>query len=160
MSALYQWRWRRRLHRLALDTCHDFVLPDGVDGYVHIDYALLRPEGIHVVDLLEGTGRLIAGDRLPEWSLTGKRRRFTFPNPLRLLERKLTAVRLLAGGAPVAGHVVLANGLVIPRAQPEQVVSMEAFVKRLPHPASDAAVAPATAEAWSRIKTAAANPAR
>lgn len=155
MSVFRNWRWRHRLRRLALDACHDFVLPDGVDGFVHIEHLLLRPEGIHVLDLLEGNGRLIAGERLPDWSLMGKRRRFSFPNPLRLLDRKLTAVRLLAGGVPLWGHVVLAEGLVVPRAQPERVIDLAELRRRMPHPASDAAVAPATAEAWRRLQTAA-----
>ncbi|MGH8127916.1 MAG: nuclease-related domain-containing protein [Gammaproteobacteria bacterium] len=155
MSAFQTWRWHHRVRRLALDTCNDFVLPDGVDGFVHIEHVLLRPEGFYVLDLLEGAGRLIAGERLPEWSLMGKRRRFTFPNPLLPLEHKLTAVRLLAGQIPVRGYVVLADGLVVPRAQPERVVSLGELRQQLPHPSGDAAVAPANAEAWARIKAAA-----
>ena len=158
MSALQNWRWRRDLRRLALEICSDFVLPDGVDGYVHIAHVLLRPEGFLVLDLLEGTGRLIAGERLPEWSLMGKRRRFTFPNPLLLLERKLLAVRELASEVTIVGYVVLADGLAVPRAQPERVVSLAELHRRLPRPAAHAAVAPATAEAWARIQSAATRP--
>ena len=160
MSAFQTWRWRRRIRRLALDMRHDFVLPDGLEGYVHIEHVLLRPEGLYVLDLLEGAGRLIAGERLPEWSLMGKKRRFTFPNPLLLLEHKLTAVRLVAGRVPVRGHVILADGLDVPRAQPERVVSLPELRQQLPHLPGDAAVAPATAEAWSRIRTAASHSAR
>lgn len=155
MSAFQTWRWRHRVRRLALDTCNDFVLPDGVESFVHIEHVLLRPEGFYVLDLLEGVGRLIAGERLPEWSLMGKRRRFTFPNPLLLLEHKLTAVRLLAGPVSVRGYVVLTDGLVVPRAQPERVISLAELRQQLPPPSGDAAVAPAAAEAWSRIRTAA-----
>ncbi len=155
MSAFESWRWRRRVHRLALDICTDFVLPDGVEGFVHIEQVLLHPEGLYVLDLLEGAGRLIAGERLLEWSLVGKRRRFMFPNPLLLLEHKLTAMRLLAGQVPIEGYVVLADGLVVPRAQPERVVSFTELQHQLPRPSGAAAVAPATAEAWARIKVAA-----
>lgn len=143
---------------MALDVFDDFVLRDGVDGYVHIENVLLRPEGLFVLDELEGTGRLIAGERLPEWTLVGKRRRFVFPNPLRRLADKLTAMRLIAGRVPVHGFIVLADGLKVPRAQPEQVVGLSELARRLPHLPSDAALAPATAEAWSRIREAAASP--
>lgn len=155
VSAFQTWRWQRRIRHLALDTCHDFVLPDGVEGYVHIEYVLLRPEGLYVIDRLEGAGRLIAGDRLPEWSLMGKRRRFTFPNPLHLLDRKSAAVRLLAGRVPIHGLVVLADGLVVPRAQPERVASLPELGQQLHRLPGDAAVAPDIAEAWGRLKTAA-----
>jgi len=155
VSAFQTWRWRHRVRRLALDTCNDFVLPDGVESFVHIEHVLLRPEGFYVLDLLEGAGRLIAGERLPEWSLMGKRRRFTFPNPLLLLEHKLTAVRLFSGQVPVHGYVVLADGLVVPRAQPERVISFGGLGQQLPYPSGHDAVAPANAEAWARIKAAA-----
>lgn len=160
MNALRDWAWRRRLRHMALELCNDFVVRDGVEGYVHIEHVLLRPEGFFVLDRLEGSGRLVAGERLPEWTLVGKRRRFTFPNPLQRLEHKLTAVRLLAGRVPVRGFIVLTDGLEVPRAQPEGVVSLAELSRRLPRLPADAALAPATAEAWSRISDAAANPTR
>jgi len=140
----------RRLHRIALETLSDFVLPDGVDGYVHVEYAILRPEGVCLLDVLEGSGRLIAGERLAEWTLMGKRR-FPFPNPLRPLNRKVTAVRLAMGRVPVSGLVVLGDGLEVPRAQPESVVSLDGLVSRFPPLRGDAAVPPAYAEAWARL---------
>ena len=142
---------------MSLDVCNDFVLRDGVDGFVHIDHVLLRPEGLYVLDHLDGDGRLVAGERLPEWTLVGKRRRFVFPNPLRQLDDKLTAVRLLAGQEAVMGYVVLADRLVVPRAQPDRVVDLANLAQRLPRLPSDAALAPAMAEAWARIKDAASN---
>ncbi len=157
MSALSGFRWRRRLRRMSLDVCSDFVLRDGVDGFVHIDHVLLRPEGFYVLDHLDGDGRLIAGERLPEWTLVGKRRRFVFPNPLLQLDHKRTAIQLLAGQGAVMGYVVLADRLVVPRAQPDRVVSLAELAQRLPHLPSDAALSPALAEAWGRIKDASAN---
>ena len=157
MSALRSWQWRRRIRRMSLDVCNDFVLRDGVDGFVHIDHILLRPEGLYVLDHLEGDGRLVAGERLPEWTLVGKRRRFVFPNPLRQLDHKLTAVRLLAGQGTVSGYVVMADRLVVPRAQPDRVVALAELANRLPHLPSDAALTPEMAEAWGRIKDAASN---
>lgn len=154
MSRLSHWRLRRRLHRLGIAHRADFVLPDGVDGYVHIEQALLRPEGLYVIDVLEGRGQLIAGERLAEWTLIGKRR-FVFPNPLAALARKVTAARMVAGRAvPLAGYVVLADGLELPRAQPPAVVSLAGLRAALPALGSDAAVPPDYAEAWARLAAA------
>lgn len=155
MSGIRNWRWRHRLRRVSLDMCDDFVLRDGVDGFVHIEHVLLRPEGFYVFDRLEGEGRLVAGERLPEWTLVGKRRRFTFPNPLQKLEHKLTALRLLAGQNPVWGYVVLSERLVVPRAQPDLVIGIAGLAGFLQHLPGDAALSPEMAEAWSRIKDAA-----
>lgn len=129
------------------------MLPDGVDGYVHIEHAFLRPEGVYLLDVLDGNGQLIAGERLATWKLMGKRR-FAFPNPLHPLDRKITAVRLALGRVPVAGLVVLTDGLEVPRAQPDSVVSLASLVSRLPPLAGDAAVPPDYAEAWARLAAA------
>ncbi len=150
MSVYAHWRLRHRLRKLALAHRSDFVLPDGVDGYVHLEHVLLRPEGLCVVDILEGSGRLIAGERLADWTLVGKHR-FVFPNPLEALDRKITAVHLAAGRVPVAGLVVLAGGLQLARAQPPSVVSLAGLAERLPALPGDAAVAPEYAQAWERL---------
>lgn len=151
MNRVSRWRLRRRLHRLGIAQRADFVLPDGVDGYVHIEQALLRPEGLYLLDVLEGHGQLIAGERLAEWTLVGKRR-FVFPNPLATLARKVTAARMVAGrAAPLTGYVVLAAGLQVPRGCPPAVVSFPELQRLLPGPRADAAVPPAYAEAWARL---------
>lgn len=132
----------------------DFVLPDGVEGYVHVELALLRPEGLYVLETLEGEGRLMAGERLPEWTLTGKRR-FSFPNPLPPLERKLGAARIAAGRVPFTGLLVLSDGLEVPLAiLPDEMVTFAGLATRLPPLGSDAAVPPDYAEAWARLESA------
>lgn len=151
MSRFAQWRLRHRLHRLGIAHRADFVLPDGVDGYVHIEQALLRPEGLYVLDVLEGRGQLIAGERLAEWTLVGKRR-FVFPNPLATLARKVTAARMVAGQAvPFTGFVVLADGLEVPRGRPPGLLSLAELQRALPALRADAAVPPDYAEAWARL---------
>lgn len=155
-AAVSRWqaRLRRRLGRCAVAMRFDFVLPDGVDGYVHLELALLRPEGLYVLETLEGEGRLMAGERLPEWTLTG-RRRFVFPNPLPPLEHKLAAARIAAGRVPFAGLLVLSDRLEVPLAVlPDEVVPFADLATRLPPLESDAAVPPDYAEAWARLENA------
>lgn len=126
------------------------VLSDGMEGRVHIEWLLLRPEGIQVVETLEGAGQLIAGDALPHWTLIG-RRRFVFPSPLPELERKLTGVRLLAGKTPVHGLIVMSDKLTLPRAHPQKLTAFAELDKRLAPLTASTAIPPAYAQAWDRL---------
>lgn len=153
MNSRLRARLRRRLRRIALAERDDFVIADGVDGYVHVEHALLRPEGVYVIDLLDGEGRLMAGERLSEWTLTG-RRRFVFPNPLAALAGKVAAVRLITGAAPVTGVLVVGDGLMLPQFAPREMLPVGQLTARLPALPADAAVPPEIAEAWGRLAAA------
>lgn len=146
------WRWRLHhcLRRVAVAHHGDLVLPDGVDGWVHVPWTLLRPEGLYVLEVLEGAGLLIAGDVLPEWTLVGKRR-FVFPSPLPELERKQAAVRLIVGKVPVAGFLVMNDGLRLARSRPRDVVSLAELTERLGPLGPGSAVRPDYAQSWQRL---------
>ncbi|MGH8224553.1 MAG: hypothetical protein ACRER1_00160 [Gammaproteobacteria bacterium] len=148
---LWRWQLHRCLQRVAAVHRDNLVLPDGLDGWVHIAWTLLRPEGLYVLEVLEGEGQLIAGDMLPEWSLVGKRRRFVFPSPLPELERKLAAVRLIAGNVPIAGFLVMHDGLKLARSHPRAVVSLAELSERLSPLGPGSAVRPDYAQSWQRL---------
>jgi hypothetical protein len=147
---LWRWRLRRTLRRLATETRRDLMLPDGFGGEVHVAWVLLRADGFHVLDTLEGAGQLIAGDLLPEWTLVN-RRRFLFPNPLPALERERTAVTLLAGDVAVTSLLVLQDGLALARARPRNVVSLAELVEHLG--STDAAPKSNVMQAWQHVLT-------
>lgn len=149
-TALWHWRWGRQLHKLSAARSGKMVLPDGMDGWVHIEWLLLRPEGLFMLETLEGAGKLIAGDALPDWTLVG-RRRFVFPSPLPELQRKLTALRLLAGKTPVKGLVVLSDRLELARAHPCSVIAFAQLEERMPSLGSGSSIPPAYAQSWDRL---------
>lgn len=149
-TALWHWKLRHGLNKATADCRGDLVLPDGMDGWVHVQWLLLRGDGIHVLETLEGAGQLIAGNNLPNWTLVGKRR-FVFPSPLPELERKLSAVRLLVGKVPVSGLIVMSDKLELARARPQIVVAFNELGRRLEPLKSGASVPPAYAETWDRL---------
>lgn len=149
-SGIWRWRLQRCLHQIAVAHRGDLVLPDGLDGWVHVAWVLLRPEGLYMLEVLEGEGKLIAGDMLPEWTLVGKRR-FAFPSPLSELERKQSAVRLIVGAVPIAGFLVMNDGLTLARSHPQAVVSLAELSERLSPLGPGSAVRPDYAQAWQRL---------
>lgn len=149
-TALWHWKLRRRLQKSAAACRGDIVLPDGMDGWVHVEWLLLRRDGIHVLETLEGAGQLIAGDNLPDWTLVG-RRRFVFPNPLPELDRKQAAVHLLVNKIPVHGCVVMGDQLKLARAHPRNVVAFNELPQRLKPLGAGSAVPPNYVQAWDRL---------
>ncbi|MGH8161812.1 MAG: hypothetical protein ACRESR_06670, partial [Gammaproteobacteria bacterium] len=152
---LWRWRLARTLGRIAVARRENLVIPDGLDGSIQLRCALLRPDGLYVVDILEGSGQLIAGDVLPEWTEVMNRGRFRFPNPLPALQREQAAVQLLAGRAPVAGLLLLQDGLRLARAKPRAIVSLAELVGQLPALGANSAVRTDCRQAWDRLIAAA-----
>ncbi|MGH8161297.1 MAG: hypothetical protein ACRESR_03975, partial [Gammaproteobacteria bacterium] len=118
--------------------------------WVHIEWLLLRPDGIHLLETLEGAGQLIAGDVLPDWTQVGERR-FVFPNPLPNLEHKLAAVREQADKVPVACLLVLSDGLEFARARARNVILQAELGEILPPLASHSRIPTVYTEVWNRL---------
>ncbi|MGH8427552.1 MAG: hypothetical protein ACRES7_06160 [Gammaproteobacteria bacterium] len=146
-------RLRRFLRKNAIASCSSLVLADGVEGFVHVETALLRPEGIYLLETLEGEGRLIAGERLAEWTLSGKRR-FIFPNPLSVLEHKIAAARLAAGTVPLEGFLVIDDRLEFQLTCPKGILTFAQLVEQLPPLEPDMPVRAGCSEAWIRLQAA------
>ena len=77
LGLAWLWRWYRlRRQRLALiaritsvsiDHVRDVLVPDGNGGVMHLDYVLLTPRGLLVIDLRDesiGPAQSLAGDRI------------------------------------------------------------------------------------------------
>lgn len=147
----WQAKLRRLLKQRTVRLRNGAILGDGIDGYVHVDWLGLRPDGIWLIDVLEGDGRLLAGDNLAEWTLTG-RRRFVFPNPARMLQIKWAAVRRLSGDQVTNALLVLAPDLEIPQLRPTLAVEFRAVASKLSPISGGDAISPKLAEVWSRLE--------
>jgi len=76
LSWLWRWYRRRRAQKAlvaavtasASDHVRDVLVPDGMGGYFHVDFILLTPRGILVIDLRDVRGNIFGGDQMTEWS--------------------------------------------------------------------------------------------
>jgi hypothetical protein len=162
VRALRRWRARRSLQQrigaVASEVLRDVILPDGGDGWFHVDYVLLTATGILVIDLRDVPGLIFGGEQMDEWAVMFRNRRSTFPNPLGPLYDRVAAVRLLAGeGVPVEGRVVFTDRAEFPKGHPRLVTPLAQLAEALPAPAEeeDGVAAAPLAPAWERVKTAA-----
>jgi hypothetical protein len=161
----WAWRWygRRRAQRAlvaavtasASDYVRDVLVPDGMGGYFHVDFILLTPRGILVIDLRDVRGNIFGGDQMTEWTVMDGPQRFTFTNPQGALYDRIAAVRAVAGEAPTEGRIVFTKRGKFPKGLPKWTLMVDAL--RTEFPLTDTMVL-ASAERydspWQRVKSA------
>ena len=154
----YQRRARRkqllaRLDRIAYESAHQVLVPDGMGGYIHIDHLLLTPRGLLVLDTRRVPGLIFGGDQMSDWTVIG-RRRFTFDNPQPALYDRIAAVKALAGDFPVEGRLLFSNIGKFTKGMPKYVMMLDGIEVEFPQVdrslKGSAALEP-FAEAWSRV---------
>lgn len=154
----YQRRARRkqllaRLDRIAYESAHQVLVPDGMGGYIHIDHLLLTPRGLLVLDTRRVPGLIFGGDQMSDWTVIG-RRRFTFDNPQPALYDRLAAVKALAGDFPVEGRLLFSNIGKFTKGMPKYVMMLDGIEVEFPQfdrsLKGSAALEP-FAEVWGRV---------
>ena len=157
------WAWLRGRSRRALIAriesvsgahLRDVLLPDGNDGWFHLDFVLLTAAGLVVLDLRDVPGLVFGSEQMNEWTVIHKQRRATFPNPLGPLYDRLAVVRAIAGeSVAVQGRVVFTDRTTFPKGHPPEVMRLSSLGGELPPPIEATLVA--LRPAFERVRAAA-----
>jgi hypothetical protein len=115
----------KRLERISLQAVHQVEVPDGMGGFIHIDHLLLTSQGILLLDTRRIPGLIFGGDQMSEWTVMGRKRRYTFENPQPALYDRVAAVKALVGEVPVEGRLLFSNVGKFTKGKPKWVM-MEA----------------------------------
>jgi len=121
----------RRLRAAATDFLSGFIIPDGDDGEIHIEYALLTGRGIIVIDVKDVDGNVFGSDSMQDWTVISEQRRFTFGNPQYALYDRLAAVKRLVPDIPVTGYVAFMNRGHFNKGQPSNVILLDTLIDEL-----------------------------
>lgn len=138
---------------IAYEMLKNVLLPNGNGGQIHVHYLLLTQRGLLVLDLLDLPGAIFGGDQMIEWTVIGKKRRFTFANPQHSLYDRMAAVRLLTGDVPVEGRVLFTVRSDFPKGKPRNVVRIDNLTTD--YPVVDQArgnIAAAFGDVWNNVK--------
>lgn len=163
-AGLVAWRRYRarrallaRFEAIAVEHLQDVLLPDGNGGWFHVDFVLLTPAGVVVVDLRDVVGLVFGSEQMTEWTVMQTTRRFTFANPLGPLYDRIAVVRQIAGeGVPVEGRVVFTDRGSFPKGHPPHVTRLASLTTEFP-PLDRALATPAAErfrDAWQRLRSA------
>lgn len=144
IGLLIAWGWRRyrlRRQRLALaaritavsvDHVRDVLVPDGNGGVLHLDFVLLTPRGILIIDLRDVAGNVFGSDQMSDWTVMDGAQRFTFTNPQSALYDRVAAVRALAGSVPVEGRIVFTRRAMFPKGLPRFTLGEDSMLSDYP----------------------------
>lgn len=145
IALAFAWRWwrlrrvQRRLVQSVTSTGFEHVrnvlVPDGNGSTLHIDFLVLTPRGVLVVDLRDVTGNVFGGDQMTDWTVMNGPMRSTFRNPQGALYDRVAAVRAIVGEVPVEGRIVFTRNAKFPKGLPKWTLPIEAL--RADFPAAD-----------------------
>jgi hypothetical protein len=118
---------RAALKDASYELAHDVLIPDGMDGRLHLDFLLLTQRGILVLDLREVPGMIFGGDQMNDWAVMTRTRRYSFANPQGPLLDRVAAVRQFAGDTPVEGRVLFTSRARFPKGRPKSVLMLDSL---------------------------------
>lgn len=127
----HQRHVHRVLESLGVKYLRDVVLPDGLEGMAFIDYLLLVPNGVVVLDINYSEGHLFGGNAVDQWTQVINNKTFKFNNPLYDNQSKCQAVlwnvENILGDAlndtnwEAHGWIAFSNAGNFPKGIPDQV---------------------------------------
>ncbi len=126
---------RRALRRAIKTVSHEFLydlsVPDGMDGFIHIDCLVLTSNGLVVLDIRDIAGVIFGGAMMQEWVAMHKNRRDSFRNPLETLHDRVGSVRVHATAVPVKGYIVFTNRGRFEKGMPAETLMANELVSEL-----------------------------
>lgn len=135
------WRQRRARRRLVgtiastgFEHLEDVLVPDGNGGTYHVDFLILTPRGILVVDLRDVIGNVFGGDQMTDWTVMNGPLRHTFANPQGALYDRVAAVKAVSGEVPVEGRIVFTRRARFPKGLPKWTLPVDALRADFPPP--------------------------
>ncbi|MDR2216578.1 MAG: NERD domain-containing protein [Nevskiaceae bacterium] len=135
---------RKQLHETIVSASVEYLsnvlVPDGMGGATHVDYLLLTPHGILVIDQRDVRGNIFGGDQMTQWTVMSGARRQTFQNPQHALYDRVAVVKQLAGDdVPVEGRILFTQGSSFPKGLPRWTITLDLLHTQFPPPDSQAA---------------------
>jgi Nuclease-related domain len=138
---------------IAYETLKNVLLPNGNGGQIHIHYLLLTQHGLLVADLLDLPGAIFGGDQMLEWTVIGKKRRYTFANPQHALYDRMAAVKLLTGDVPVEGRLLFTLRSEFPKGKPRNCLRIDGLTDDFPLvDKSRGNITAAFGDVWANVK--------
>ena len=90
-----------------------------------LNYLLLTAHGLLIIHVKDVVGAVFGGDKMQDWTVIGKDRRFTFGNPQHALYDRIAAVRHIVRQVPVTGRILFLDGAEFTKGVPGLVCNLE-----------------------------------
>jgi hypothetical protein len=116
---------QRVLKDIGFARVEDLLVPDSDDGEIQIDYLLLTSQGLLILHIKDVEGVVFGSDKMQDWTVISKDRRFTFSNPQPALYDRIAAVRQIVRQVPVEGRVLFLDGAEFTKGVPSMVCTLD-----------------------------------
>jgi uncharacterized protein with FMN-binding domain len=148
-----QRRVAKIIKALNIQSLKNVAFPDSMDGYVFVDYLLLTPAGIVVLDLQDYNGFIFGGPNIDQWTQMVRQRGYKFENPLHQNAWRLQIVRALVKDAPLLGKVVFSSVSQFPKGIPEGVSHVSTLSEDLTQLLDNKETPELVRKAWDELST-------
>lgn len=120
-----------RLRKASRELISNIVIPDGEGGQIHIEYALLCPRGIVILNIKDVAGNIFGSDRMSEWAVISEKKRYGINNPQPGLFDRTAATKRLLPDLPVHGYIAFTANAKFTKGIPSHVVQFDDLVAEL-----------------------------
>ena len=124
---------------ISFDRIKGLVIPSADEGEILVDYLLLTPHGLLILEVKNIQGVVFGGDKMQNWTVINDERRYTFSNPQPALYDRIAAVRQIVRQVPVAGRIVFLGGAEFTKGVPGLVCNLAELSSEYAEPDKDAA---------------------
>lgn len=120
---------RRALKDISFERIEGLIIPSADEGEIQIDQLVLTSRGLLIIDIKDVNGIVFGSDKMQDWAVISKQRRYTFPNPQPMLYDRIAAVRQIVREVPVAGRLLFLDGAQFTKGVPGLVCSLSELVE-------------------------------
>jgi hypothetical protein len=129
----------------------DVAFPDGMEGYVFVDYLVLTPNGVVVMDMQDYNGFIFGAANIDHWTQMVRRRGYKFENPLHQNSWRVQVIKSLVKEAPVIGRVLFSSASQFPKGLPEGVSHVSTLSTDVTRLFENKAVSDALRGEWEQL---------
>ena len=110
---------------IAFEYLSNLIIPNADGGEIQIDHLILTAEGLLVIDVKEVSGTVFGSDKMQDWTVIAKERRFTFSNPQPAMFDRIAAVRQIVRQVPVTGKILFLDDAEFSKGVPGLVCKLD-----------------------------------
>jgi len=115
------YRSKKIIKSLGKYNLKNVAIKLNLDETIYIDYLILVPTGIFVLNVLKYNGIIFAGENVEQWTQLVNKKSYKFPNPLHDLEVCESAVRGVIKDCNVVGHIAFESNCQFPKGKPAKI---------------------------------------
>jgi hypothetical protein len=124
-EGIAEYRLNQLLKKIGLDSRHNLVIPDGIDGNIFVEHLILMPNEIFLLGVKKFKGFIFAAEQIDLWTQVVGNKSYKFENPLHLLESNVVWLNSKIEKSKIGKKVLFIKGCEFPKGKPENIVSID-----------------------------------